>query len=510
MTRRGVSRDGYTCLDIPSNSCILRTCLVCHKIKPPGQPGPYKHCAKCRTRVYCSISCQKKDWIFNGHKENCSIFVENEEAIRQSRLQMEQTAAAVGQDVWDPNGDIYGNFFSNPISKTYFIQRCERTISVKDTNLLDPLSGWILLENSLDILDFERRCSAPEVITGVDNGILLGLGKIQDHQKGYSVCKGLAQRGCYSQFNPPTSKSCTIGTDGAPGLNEDLSESTEALDLAHFYMHKDALMGIYHSKFWVFLATKTLQYFNRRVLKNEDCTSLIAEFCGMRGYWWRVPDANMYHLQAREILTALYKHDRHYLQFTSTQIRSRNSPAADYLRYFLRHAKTEMVSLPVDRKIEARRLDHILKIGDDTFRDTLEVLGLKDTGPFNSEYAKKALKNLSLARLKRTSPTQNIRPIEYFELFMEMEVARAYFHRHKYSDPVRALFAQMNKDCTQITPKFFKADPFSDIFLNTEVRQIIKLLDRYSLRSDDNLDLLFGIASRVDLYWATDVTYVRS
>jgi len=423
---------------------------------------------------------------------------------------MEQTAKAVGQDAWDPQGDIFGNFFSNPISKNYFIQRCERTISVKDTALLDPLSGWILLENSLDILDFERQCSAPEVITGVDNGILLGLGKIQNHQKGYSICKGLAQRGCYSQFNPPTSKSCKIGTNGAPSLTEDLSESTECLDLTHFYLHKDALMGIYHSKFWVFLATKTIQYFNNNVLKNEDCTSLIAEFCGMRGHWWNVPDANLYFLQSREILTALYKHDRHYLQFTSTQIRSRLSPASDYLNYFLNHAKAEMVSIPVDREIEAKRLDLMLKLGDDTFRDTLEVLGLKDTGPFNSEYAKKALKNLSLARLKRTSPTHKIRPIEYRELFMEMEVARSYFHRHKYSDPVRALFAQMNKDCTQITPKYFHADPFSEKFLNTEVRQIINLLDRYSLRTDDNLNLLFGIGSRVDLYWATDVTYVRA
>jgi len=453
---------------------------------------------------------KKKDWIFNGHKENCTIFVNNEEAIRQSRLHMEQTAKAVGQDAWDPQGDIFGNFFSNPISKNYFIQRCERTISVKDTALLDPLSGWILLENSLDILDFERQCSAPEVITGVDNGILLGLGKIQNHQKGYSICKGLAQRGCYSQFNPPTSKSCKIGTNGAPSLTEDLSESTECLDLTHFYLHKDALMGIYHSKFWVFLATKTIQYFNNNVLKNEDCTSLIAEFCGMRGHWWNVPDANLYFLQSREILTALYKHDRHYLQFTSTQIRSRLSPASDYLNYFLNHAKAEMVSIPVDREIEAKRLDLMLKLGDDTFRDTLEVLGLKDTGPFNSEYAKKALKNLSLARLKRTSPTHKIRPIEYRELFMEMEVARSYFHRHKYSDPVRALFAQMNKDCTQITPKYFHADPFSEKFLNTEVRQIINLLDRYSLRTDDNLNLLFGIGSRVDLYWATDVTYVRA
>ena len=421
---------------------------------------------------------------------------------------MERSAAAIGQDPWDPNGDIYGNFFSNPISKDYFIQRCERTISVKDSSQLNALSGWILLENALDILDIERRCSGPEVVIGVDNGILLGLAQVRDHQKSYSVCKGLARRGSFSQFNPPTCKSCSISSEGAPGLDEDLGESTEALDLTHFYMHKDALMRIYFSKFWLFLATRTLQCFNSNVIKNEDCTSLIAEFCGMRGHWWR-EDPRIYHLQAKEILTAVYKHDKCYLQSTSTHIRSCSTPAA-YLRYFLDHAKATMVQVPVDRVIEATRLDTILLIGDDIMRDTLDVLGLKDTSPFNTEYAKKALKKLSLARLKRTSPNQNIRPMECRELFMEMEVARAYFHRHKYSDPVRALFAQMKKDCIQITPKYFEKDPFCRNFLSTEVMQIIKLLDRHSLRSDDNLDVLFGISSRVDLYWAKDVTYLRS
>lgn len=508
MTRQ-VSRDGYTCLDVPSNSFIFRTCLVCRKVKSPDDPGPYKHCAKCHTRIYCSVKCQKKDWIVNHHKEACREFVQNESIIRASRLEMERRAAANGQDPWDPNGNIYGNFFSDPISKDYFIQRCERTISVKDSSRLDALSGWILLENALDILDIERRYSGSKVVIGVDNAILLGLAQVRDRQKSYSVCKGLARRGCFSKFNPPTCKSCSVSSDGAPAVDEDLGESTKALDLTHFYMHKVALMNIYHSKFWLFLGTRTLQYFNKNVIKNEDCTSLISEFCGMRKNWWQV-DPRIYYLQAREILTALYKHDKYYLQSTSTQIRSHNSISADYLRYFLKHAKANMVQVPVDREIEAKRLDAILQIGEDITRDTLDVLGLKDTGPFNAEYAKQALKKLSLARLKRTAPNRDILPMECRELFMEMEVARAYFHRHKYSDPVRALFAHMNKDCIQIAPKFFDKDPFSGNFLGTEIMQIIKLLDRHSLRSDDNLDVLFGISSRVDLYWANDVNYVRS
>ena len=41
-------------------------CRVC------GKKGErYKQCSRCTCVYYCSVDCQRKDWIENGHKEEC-------------------------------------------------------------------------------------------------------------------------------------------------------------------------------------------------------------------------------------------------------------------------------------------------------------------------------------------------------------------------------------------------------------------------------------------------------
>ena len=33
---------------------------------------PLKYCSRCKTRKYCSRSCQKKDWTRGGHRNHCN------------------------------------------------------------------------------------------------------------------------------------------------------------------------------------------------------------------------------------------------------------------------------------------------------------------------------------------------------------------------------------------------------------------------------------------------------
>jgi tetratricopeptide (TPR) repeat protein len=49
---------------------IPRDCITCDG---PGcdRPGPMKRCARCRATYYCSVACQKSDWVNGGHKPYC-------------------------------------------------------------------------------------------------------------------------------------------------------------------------------------------------------------------------------------------------------------------------------------------------------------------------------------------------------------------------------------------------------------------------------------------------------
>ena len=50
-----------------------RRCATCNRLEPPwagpGHADHLKNCAKCRTTLYCSRECQKRDW--KQHKQTC-------------------------------------------------------------------------------------------------------------------------------------------------------------------------------------------------------------------------------------------------------------------------------------------------------------------------------------------------------------------------------------------------------------------------------------------------------
>ena len=83
----------------------------------------------------------------------------------------------------------------------------------------------------------------------------------------------------------------------------------------------------------------------------------------------------------------------------------------------------------------------------------------------------------------------------------EMLMAQSHFHLHKFSEPIRNLFAQMGKDSTKIRPKTFyileyvRGEP---VF--RDVAEIIKLLKRNKLCTAKNLDLCFGNKGHVALF----------
>lgn len=77
-----------------------------------------------------------------------------------------------------------------------------------------------------------------------------------------------------------------------------------------------------------------------------------------------------------------------------------------------------------------------------------------------------------------------------FQRRMEMLMAQSYFHLHKFSLPVKALFAQMGKVSTKVQPKSFDLEAhYNSEPVFADVAQIVKALKRNGLCSTANLEV---------------------
>mmetsp|Transcript_21924 Transcript_21924/g.33321 ORF Transcript_21924/g.33321 Transcript_21924/m.33321 type:complete len:89 (+) Transcript_21924:1-267(+) len=87
-------------------------------------------------------------------------------------------------------------------------------------------------------------------------------------------------------------------------------------------------------------------------------------------------------------------------------------------------------------------------------------------------------------------------------------MAQSYFHLHKYSSSVKALFAQMGKDSTKVQPRRFDLGGYYNgepVF--TDVARIVKALKRNGLCSTANLELCFKNAGYAILFGQKGVDY---
>ena len=381
MNHRQISPDATIDLTITTYAWVLRKCVVCQKMKLPSERGTDSHryqCSKCNCRVYCSEACQ--DFDLEHHREFCSKIVKSMENIKIAAEQLDEEIGEArdssGIDIYEdceiPRYIDEGRKYLKQIYKNMALlhkEKLEKQINDEPSEILCAL----LVENCLDILAIMRKWSLKVIDPTTLIEFLLGLDTILGgHSKMYSACKYFARRGSITALYTGTiTGDLQVIVDqplsGAPCLDQDdnLSESTDALDLSNIHLNLSALFKIYCLKFWLFEKTKFLQQFDRHILKNADCTSLVGEYLGVRSTWWQVSNADKYLKQAKEILSAINQYDKSY--FASKA----KDPNADeifignsYFYYFGNNFKEENESVPRNLTLESQRLDLFIAKGE--------------------------------------------------------------------------------------------------------------------------------------------------
>eukprot|EP01104_Vermistella_antarctica_P007649 TRINITY_DN1875_c1_g6_i1.p1 TRINITY_DN1875_c1_g6~~TRINITY_DN1875_c1_g6_i1.p1 ORF type:complete len:278 (-),score=30.02 TRINITY_DN1875_c1_g6_i1:69-836(-) len=66
---------------IRPESRLFQQCCNCNRLEKEHVDLKLRKCGRCRSALYCSVTCQKAHWIKGGHKENCDQEVARREAL---------------------------------------------------------------------------------------------------------------------------------------------------------------------------------------------------------------------------------------------------------------------------------------------------------------------------------------------------------------------------------------------------------------------------------------------
>jgi hypothetical protein len=292
-------------------------------------------------------------------------------------------------------------------------------------------------------------------------------------------------------------------------LGGDIAESTEALDLTHVQLHSTSAMNVYQMKFDLYNSTKVLKMVAK--VLNADCTSLISDFLGVKASCWQVPNASIYVSQAAEILHAMHNHDKHGIKLQLEQF-SNNNPCRQQLWethfiHFLTHfsEETKRISIPRNILLEEDRLNHALDCAEyflysDTSVDA-KILATQILG-FEIDSANYVAFAIEHSRGEGDDDLfedyDDLRQIIYGMVYHEHTWAHSYFHLHKHDDGVKGLFATMNVDSSKIVPKKHRLSLHT--YVNPELFQVVKLLEKHGTNTKQNYDLCFGNAWYMSFY----------
>eukprot|EP00554_Chaetoceros_debilis_P007306 CAMPEP_0194076636 /NCGR_PEP_ID=MMETSP0149-20130528/3409_1 /TAXON_ID=122233 /ORGANISM="Chaetoceros debilis, Strain MM31A-1" /LENGTH=482 /DNA_ID=CAMNT_0038757437 /DNA_START=324 /DNA_END=1772 /DNA_ORIENTATION=- len=397
----------------------------------------------------------------------------------------------------------------------------------------------LMVEHSLDLLEIMKRWNAHGHICPSFLHTFKCMDVLFDeHSKMYSVCKYFCRKGTKntSIFVDADDENGPLELIGAPCLdhNDDIGESTVALDLSHLYSSVEALFHIYRLKFWLYDMTSGLRIINEHCLDcSQDCTSLIGEYLGVRACWWQVPGgARVYLGQAREILSALNRYDRphllHIQERAPALFAGSDWSGERYFHCFLRHTEREILPVPRNEALETRRLDLAMKRGSILLQNRYQCyLMFVDPGrhirmmrggnreQYNLELASKGGNMNDILDEYRNvleNPKSREAGLCKDDLKIEEAFARAHFHRNKYSSRIKSLFATMGLDSAQIWPEDYgnslslgPHDPWDSRLLNAthpDIAKVVDVLRRHNLMNRENSLVCFGTSALfVDHYY---------
>eukprot|EP00554_Chaetoceros_debilis_P012933 CAMPEP_0194117044 /NCGR_PEP_ID=MMETSP0150-20130528/29492_1 /TAXON_ID=122233 /ORGANISM="Chaetoceros debilis, Strain MM31A-1" /LENGTH=423 /DNA_ID=CAMNT_0038807919 /DNA_START=307 /DNA_END=1578 /DNA_ORIENTATION=+ len=412
------------------------------------------------------------------------------QAIELVKEHIENYAEQDNKDPWNENGGVCGEFATHDddlyrgFGLDYLNLRMCHAFACRH---ISDLGNAIAIECFLDVLELEQFAYIPIMVDALFETVQLLIEQMEDFSRAYTLLKSYARKGTCNFLNKKRYYPGSVFRPESEYEEGDLSESTSELDLMHHALNTKAIFCMSICKLWLYNNVRNLKVIGANVLQNFDCTSKVGEFLGIPPQWWSDNvDATVYHRQAKECLSAWYGYDKMKgSQFDFEE--ERDNSCFAYLPYFLNHVETERIDLPINRNLEMRRLEmnfvHFKHIGSGDFSTKLTACQLMAERNINSCYLK-------------------------FQRRMEMLMAQSYFHLHKYSSSVKALFAQMGKDSTKVQPRRFDLGGYYNgepVF--TDVARIVKALKRNGLCSTANLELCFKNAGYAILFGQKGVDY---
>lgn len=514
-TTRRITPSGV--IDIPSSS--FRTCSCCEMY---AVTKLFKRCSRCKTTSYCSAECQKTHWKL-GHKEYCKKIVKSLNHVFDLAIMTEMVAEEeYGIDretLWDPaHIPVVVREQHNP----YFEYISKRVSHMQLIHSADA-PAELIVEHCVDIYTI---AGGSMYVDKLCEFIFLNyLDQLKGLGTAYCVAKYFMRRGAMQKYvKTLTLPFCNLDEDN------DLSESTQALDLTHNLLDKSSATYVALLKLDLYLNTRRLKVLSR--LLSVDCTSLVGEFLGVKkASWWQISDPLVYIAQVKEIYSAINSYDKNALKELCRELDSaaaREDYFPEYcclstmaferkfLTYFCNNLKSEMLPVPRNIGLEEDRLDRSIRsrqafLSDANEQEEMASVYYTLTGRHHSQDQDDTILSPSLISMEifREEPNQPMLQEQQVDaisaLLMqtqtELILAQEYFHRHKYSEPVKALFALMKVDSTKIMPKQgIWSDAWNEgIPRCPEIMQIIKLFSSFEKNTAENLDLCFGKSCRVAL-----------
>ena len=453
------------------------------------------------------------------HKNCCTKIVKSLNHVRDLAIMTEMIAEdEYGIDreaLWDPARIPAVREQYNP----YFGYVSKRASHIQLIHLADA-PAELIVEHCIDI--YTIAGGSMYVDKQCESTFMRHLDKMKGLGAAYCVAKYFMRRGAMQKY---------VQTLTLPFVNldedNDLSESTQALDLTHNLFDKSSAAYIAMLKFDLYINTRRLKVLSR--ILSVDCTSLVGEFLGVKkASWWQISDPLVYITQVKEIYSAINSYDKNALkeQCREFDLATREFGFLDhvclrtmaylkkFLTYFCNNLKSEMLPVPRNIGLEEDRLDRSIRTRQAFLSEANEQEEMASAvntliGRDHSQddtILSPSLVSIEIFREDPNFPLSQEQEDALSSLLVQTQIeivlAQEYFHRHKYSEPVKALFASMKVDSTKIMPKqVIWSEVWNEEIPDCpEISLIVKLLSCKEKNTTENLELCFDKSCRVAFF----------